>query len=88
MEFKDWYKEHGMIKDLMNGGPRMKRFWICVVAGEIAEYPAAFGTLVDAQNEAERKAQLPDNQGKTIHLFECIGKCRVIKPMPYWELPY
>lgn len=79
-------------QDIMNrqknqGRQKMERFWICVVSGVVAKYPHAHATPPEAQHEAERLAQLPDNQGKTVHLFECIGKCRVIKPMAYWEVP-
>lgn len=70
-----------------NRQERMKRFWICW-----AEYTDG-GThyrhynLENAQMEAERLAKLPGVQGRTVYVFECVGKCRVEQAPVKWEVP-
>ena len=65
----------------------MKRFWECYVEGTDGGRHHRHMNLADACLEAERLATLPDNQGKAVYLFECIGKCK-IKPLQVeWEVP-
>ncbi len=65
----------------------MEKFWICYVTGTDGGRRYRHYTLESAQTEAERLAKLPDNQGKEIYLFECVGKCKV-EPIPVkWNIP-
>ena len=65
----------------------MVRFWECYVEGTGGGQHYKHYTLEEAQKEAERLARLFNVKGKTVYLFECVGKCR-IEPMPIkWEIP-
>ena len=65
----------------------MERFWECYVEGTDGGRHYKWYTLEGAQSEAERLARLPDVQGRTVYLFECIGKCRVEQNPVKWEIP-
>ena len=64
----------------------MNRFWECYVEGTSGgqHYRHYF---LDAQIEAERLARLPNVKGKTVYLFECVGKCKVEPELVKWEVP-
>ncbi len=76
LEFEDWY----------SGGKRMSKFWIIFVEHTDGGRHYRHSTLESAQVEAERLARLPDVQGKTVYLFECIGKCKVEQTPVKWEV--
>ena len=42
---------------------------------------------VESEKEAERLAGLPSNQGKTVYLFKCVGKCKAEPVSVKWEVP-
>ena len=69
------------------GTPRMEKFWICWVAGTDGGKHYHHWTLQSAQTEAERLARLPNVQGKTVYLFECVGKCYTELMPVKWEVP-
>jgi hypothetical protein len=65
----------------------MLQFWECYVEGTDGGRHYKWYSLLEAQNEAERLARLPDVQGKTVYLFECVGKCKAEHPPVKWEVP-
>lgn len=66
---------------------RIEKHWECYVEGSDGGRHYHHRTLTGARTEAERLASLSSNQGKTVYLFECIGKCRV-EPSPVsWYVP-
>ncbi len=65
----------------------MERIWECYIEGTDGGEHYQHHTLESAQLEAERLAQLPYNKGKTVYLFECLGKCRVAPYPVRWEVP-
>ena len=77
LEFENWYL----------GGRRMDRFWIIFVVHTDGGRHHRHATLAKAQAEAERLANLPDNQGKNVYLFECIGRCKTEITPVKWEIP-
>ncbi len=70
-----------------NRQERMERFWICWVEGTDGGIHYRHYSLETAEKEAERLVRLPYNQGKTVYLFECIGKCKVEQTPVKWEIP-
>ena len=62
---------------------RMETFWICWVEYTDGGSHYKHWTLQSAQTEAERLARL----GKTVYLFECIGKCKSERSPVKWEVP-
>ncbi len=63
----------------------MKTFYVCFVEGTDGGRHYRHYSFEEAQIEAERLAR--KEQGKTVYLLECIGKCKV-KQMPVnWEVP-
>ncbi len=65
----------------------MDKFWICWVEGTDGGSWFKHWTLASAQQEAERLARLPDVLGKSVYLFEYIGKCQVKQTPVKWEIP-
>ena len=66
---------------------KIEKHWECYVEGSDGGRHYHHRTLTGARTEAERLASLSSNQGKTVYLFECIGKCRV-EPSPVsWYVP-
>ena len=63
----------------------MQGFWLCWVEGTGGGQHYRHFTGAKAQAEAERLASLPDVKGKTVYVFECVGKCRAESVR--WELP-
>lgn len=63
---------------------RIKKFWVCWVQGAIVNDSQKYFTLLDAENEAERLAKLPDMQGKEVYIFECVGKCYTVPSIVAW----
>ena len=76
MGFNDWYKEK-----------IMEKFWIIFVEHTDGGRHYRHPTLALAQNESERLARLPDNQGKSVYIFECVGKCKVEQAPVKWDIP-
>ena len=76
IDFEDWFYRR----------KRMKRFWECYVEGTNGGRHYKHFELPLAEKEAERLATLPNNQGKTVYLFECIGKCRIEPFRVKWEV--
>ena len=74
MNFKDWYHPK----------TRLERWWECYVEGTDGGKHFRWRTLLGAQKEAERLARLT---GKTVYLFECVGKCRAGEAPIKWEVP-
>ena len=68
-------------------GERMRRFWIIFVEHTDGGRHYRHNLLSEAQAEAERLAQLPENIGKNVYLFECVGKCKVKQTPVEWEIP-
>ncbi len=66
---------------------KMRKFWECYVEGTDGGRHYKWYSLELAQNEAERLARLPDVQGKTVYLFEYVGKCKVGLAPIRWEVP-
>ncbi len=67
------------------GDKVMEKFWECYVEGTSGGQHYKHYSLEEAQAEAERLAR--KEEGKTVYLFECVGKCRV-EPLPIkWEVP-
>jgi len=64
--------------------PRMERWWECYVERTDGGYHHQHWTLGSAQKEAERLSRLT---GKTVYLFECVGKCKVEEKPVKWEIP-
>jgi hypothetical protein len=65
----------------------LEKFWECYVEGTDGGRHYKWDTLEGAQIEAERLARLPNVHGKTVYLFECVGKCKV-EPIPVkWDIP-
>ncbi len=65
----------------------MLRFFECYVEGTDGGRHDHHWTLQGAQTEAERLARIPDNVGKCVYLFECVGKCKVEQTPVKWEFP-
>ena len=65
----------------------MKRFWIIFVERTDGGRHHRHQILEDAETEAERLARLPENQGKCVYVFECIGKCETEQSPVRWEIP-
>ena len=65
----------------------MERFYCCFVEGSDGGKHYQHTSLKGAQREAERLAMLPNVQGKTVYLFQCVGKCRVDTSPVKWEVP-
>ncbi len=63
---------------------RLKKFWVCWVEGTYVDHFHKHYTLLEAENEAERLAKLPNVNGKTVYVFECVGKCSVEPPVVAW----
>jgi len=76
LDFTDWYR-----------GGRMAKFWIIFVEHTDGGRHYRHATLAAAQTEAERLARLPENQGKDVYIFECVGKCKVEQTPVKWEIP-
>ena len=68
----------------MTPKPRMERWWECYVEGTNGGRHYHHWTLLNARTEAERLARLT---GKTVYLFECIGKCKMKESPIVWEVP-
>lgn len=66
---------------------RLKKFWVCWVRSTTVNTFYRHYTLLEAENEAERLAKLPNVQGKTVYLFECVGKCNAEPPIVAWVVP-
>ncbi len=62
----------------------MKRFFECYVEGTGGGQHKKHYSLEEAQTEAERLAR--KEQGKTVYLFECVGKCTVDETPVRWEV--
>jgi len=67
---------------------RMKRFWINWVEGTDGGRRYKWYSLAGAQAEAERLARLPDVMGRNVHVFECIGKCKVESLPIRWDMSH
>lgn len=63
----------------------MERFWICYIGGTDGGKWIHHFSLAEARAEAERLARLPNVSGKTVYVFECVGKCHVQSIQ--WEVP-
>ncbi len=70
-----------------NRQERMEKFWICWVEYTGGGRHYRHFNLANAEMEAERLARLPDAQGRTVYVFECVGKCRVEQTPVKWEVP-
>jgi len=80
MDFEDWFYGNKQKN-------KMEKFWVCWVAGTDGGKHYHHWTLASAQREAERLAKLPDVQGKSVYLFECVGKCHAELMPVKWEVP-
>jgi len=69
------------------GGSRMKKFWIIFVDHTDGGRHYRHSELEAAQIEAERLARLPENLGKFVYIFECIGRCKTMVEPVRWEVP-
>ncbi len=67
-----------------NRRERMKRFWLCYVEGTDGGIHYKHFSLELAQQEVERLAKLT---GRTVYIFECIGKCKMEEAPIKWEVP-
>ncbi len=65
----------------------MDRFYECYVEGTGGGQHYKHYSLTEAESEAERLARLPNVNGKTVYLFECVGKCKVQQTPIIWEVP-
>ena len=81
-DFYDLY-----LRQKNQGKPRMEKFWIIFVEHTDGGRHYRHNTLEKAQTEAERLARLPENQGKGVYLFRCIGKCKKEESPIRWEIP-
>ena len=81
--FEDWFYGNGKF----NRGMRMERFWECYVEGTNGGRHYQHRSLESAEKEAERLATLPSNQGLTVYLFQCVGKCKAEPVSVKWEVP-
>lgn len=70
-----------------NGENQIEGFWIVFAEHTDRGRHYRYRTLEAARAEAERLAQLPDNIGKGICVFEYIGMCKVKTIPPKWEIP-
>ncbi len=64
----------------------MQRFWICYVQGTDGGRRYRHWALEDAETEAERLARLPNVEGRTVYVFECIARCHVEQTPVKWEV--
>ena len=79
MDYEEWFYGKG------RRDRQMIKFWECYVENTGGGQHHKHYSLEEAEAEAERLAR--KEQGKTVYLFECVGKCRV-KEMPVrWEIP-
>lgn len=65
----------------------MQRYWLCWVENTGGGQHYRHYSLGEAQAEAERLARLPNVNGKTVSLFECIGRCQIEEMPIKWEVP-
>ncbi len=65
----------------------MLKFWECYVEGTGGGEHYRHHSLEEAQEEAERLARLPDVEGKTVYVFECVGQCKVEQVPVKWDVP-
>lgn len=75
------------IRQREQGDKGMEKYWVCWVAGTDGGRHYKHWTLPGAQIEAERLARLPDVQGKTVCLFECVGECKAEQTPIMWKVP-
>ena len=81
----DFYDLHERQNE--QGQPHMEKHWECYVEGSDGGRHYHHWTESGARVEAERLARLPDNQGKIVYLFECVGQCKA-EPVPVkWVIP-
>jgi len=66
---------------------RMKPFWIIFVEHTKGGKHYRHETSESAMNESVRLARLPENIGKYVYMFECVGRCRVEEKPVKWETP-
>jgi len=66
---------------------RMNKFWVNWVEGTDGGRRFRWYSLVEAEDEAERLARLPDVMGRNVYVLEYIEKCRVGELPVEWDGP-
>ncbi len=64
----------------------MKPFWIIFVEHTDGGRHYRHETEPSARTEAARLAKLPENIGKYVYYFECLGRCKVEEKPVKWEV--
>jgi hypothetical protein len=70
----------------------MQTFWVTWVDGTSGGYGSPHPTFDEAQKEAERLAQMPNNVGKPVRVLQYLGtvtcKNTIWEPAEIEELPF
>ena len=77
MDFENWFYRN-------EKRASMEKFWECYVEGTDGGKHHKHHTLESAEIEAERLARF--SKGRTVYLFECIGKCKAEQLPVKWEI--